>query len=447
MEPHYPLDYEPNMSTASFKVIETAKILTLPNELLSKILDEALRPSIRLCKPQIAARLAPVCRRFYDIVTWHLYSQCFVQLLWRWSEYAPTCIAKFRGFGEERRVGYKLALKRFESFKAHGERVRVLTIRTETKSIGELNFPRLLPCTNVPRAFTIPFTTAFPYLKVLTINDRGDNPLPEDYVLGSLESILTTLPSLKTLNLHLQILHTESEDLKNWVESQKYHSSEQPTPLVSVARLHTLNIELGIRQNFLSHSEFGIGNWLLSALPALLQPSFDTITSFWFGVSGYLKPVVTEEFPEGTLNPLNRKLHFRNLKYFTTAGGQKTESVINAFITPESFANVQELDIRSGPLLGIDERITSFITSWFLGLKVLHLRRADTRLHELNWKFISDIKERLGSLRTITAYTKYTREQIEDDLGVEFFSQVRKFVHEHTEFTSNTTPWKVIFEF
>ncbi|KAK6522240.1 hypothetical protein TWF281_002807 [Arthrobotrys megalospora] len=434
----------------------TATILTLPTELLSKILYHALQPGSKTSKYRVAACLAPVCRRFYGIVIWHLYSRCYVQLLCHWSDCIPSYLAKFRGFGDESRAGYKIAQRRFESYKAHGKNVKVLTISTELQYIGDINFPYLCPVNHDPPTFVSPFTSAFPNLKTLTINDRINNPIPPEYILGSLGNILTALPCLKNLNLHFQIYHTHSDKTKDFIMSQKF-LDEQQTPPPGTAKLQALTVDVHLRPQVYESSPTGV--WLLAALPPLLQYSFNTLNTLSFTATGPYDPPedtvpafsnLSISAPArgklGPLNPLNRKLLLSNLRYLKFSVLRDSQKVLTEFVGGDSFENVEEIEVRDVADMRFD-KLTSFITTRFPRLKVLHLKRLDVGWETIKWQFIRDIKRGLYTLKTITAYTKSSRSQIEDDLGAEFVGNMRKLVHEWSGFNSTSATWRVVFEF
>ncbi|KAF3212293.1 hypothetical protein TWF679_006065 [Orbilia oligospora] len=383
------------METLNFE--NTPGILTLPNEILSKIIYEALRPGVQISKSQVAVRLAPVCRRFYDIVIWHLYSHCYIKLQRYWNVDHLGYIVKFRGFGDDIQTGYKIASKRFENYNTHGKHVKILTIRREIKYIGNVDFSyfNLMFQDDGRQLFSQPFTAAFPNLKTITLNDRVDDPLPAECILGSLENILTTLPSLKNLNLHLHIAHSNSQALKKFVESQKYLDEQSPPP-ATAARLQAVNIDLSVGTQIFR--DLGIGNWLLSALPPLLQPSFATITSFAFAVTGrpdprnlYTDPISTASHKSTSLNPLNRRFHFSNLRCLKFPMRGNNFATLTEFLSSESFENVDEVEIRDAAPVSRQEEIYT--------------------------------------LKTVTAYTKSSREQIEKDLGPEFMKSMKKLVN------------------
>ncbi|KAF3177445.1 hypothetical protein TWF225_008431 [Orbilia oligospora] len=438
------------METLNFE--NTSGILTLPNEILSKIIYEALRPGFQTSKSQVAVRLAPVCRRFYDIVIWHLYSHCYIQLQCFWMRDLPSCLIKFRGFGDDVRTGYKIASKRFENYKAHGKHVKILTMRRETKYIGDLDFSYFnsMSRDGGRQMFTQPFMAAFPNLKTITLNDRVDDPLPAEYMLGSLENILTTLPGLKNLNLYLHIAHSNSEALKTFVESQKY-LDEQPPPPATAARLQAVSIDLSVGTQIFK--DLGIGNWLLSALPPLLQPSFGTINSFTFTVSGrpdprnlYTDPISTTSHESTSLNPLNRKFHFSNLRCLKFSTRGDNVATLTEFLSSESFENVEEMEIKDAAHVSRQELIT-FLTARFPRLKTINIMKLDILWEGVNWHFIRDIKREIYTLKTVTAYTKSSREQIEKDLGPEFMKSMKKLVYERSGFQITAAPWRVVFRF
>ncbi|KAK6502418.1 hypothetical protein TWF506_002998 [Arthrobotrys conoides] len=370
--------------------VETANttgisILTLPNEILSKIIYEALHPNFHEPVFRVAARLAPVCRRFYDIVIWHLYSHCYVRFPRYWvGPLTPTCPIKFRGFGDDIETGYESAPKRFENYKKHGKHVKILTIRREKKYIANLDFCYLDAISSDDHEhpmFTQHFTTAFPNLKTINIHDRVNDPLPGEYILGSLQNILTTLPGLKNLNLYLQISHLTSAAVKKFVESQKY-LDKQPEPPVSAARLQALSIDASSRSQI--YIDLGIGNWLLSALPPLLQPSFKTISSLKFIVTGRPNPkslsprpstvTTSHKSTRATLNPLNRKFHFSNLRSLKFSMRGDNDIILTEFFSGESFENVEEVEVRD--VGHVDHyKLTELLTTRFPRLKTLNLMR------------------------------------------------------------------------
>ncbi|KAK6330779.1 hypothetical protein TWF718_002979 [Orbilia javanica] len=334
----------------------TTGILTLPNELLSKIIYDALYPSFQTSKARAAAQLAPVCRRFYELVMWHLYTHCYIQFQRYWIDGRLHYPIKFRGFGEDDSTGYRNASKRFENYKNHGKNVKVLTIRRLSNYIGCLGPSYFDAATHEPQMITQHFTTAFPNLKTITLNEIQNDPVQDIYILGSLENILTTLPNLKNLNLHFVITQTYSEELKVLVESQKYLDQE-PTPSASAARLQAVKLDVHVRSPF--YSDLGIGNWLLSALPPLLQPSFNTINTLTFTVTGHPDPAYAANLPvpamttyhphglnRNTLNPLNRRFSLSNLRCLKFSVRDDSDTVLTEFVSRESFENVEELEIR-----------------------------------------------------------------------------------------------------
>ncbi|KAF3211947.1 hypothetical protein TWF192_008980 [Orbilia oligospora] len=431
------------METLNFE--NTPGILTLPNEILSKIIYEALRPGVQISKSQVAVRLAPVCRRFYDIVIWHLYSHCYIKLQRYWNVDHLGYIVKFRGFGDDIQTGYKIASKRFENYNTHGKHVKILTIRREIKYIGNVDFSyfNLMFQDDGRQLFSQPFTAAFPNLKTITLNDRVDDPLPAECILGSLENILTTLPSLKNLNLHLHIAHSNSQALKKFVESQKYLDEQSPPP-ATAARLQAVNIDLSVGTQIFR--DLGIGNWLLSALPPLLQPSFATITSFAFAVTGrpdprnlYTDPISTASHKSTSLNPLNRRFHFSNLRCLKFPMRGNNFATLTEFLSSESFENVDEVEIRDAAPVSRQE-LMSLLTTRFPRLKTINIMKLDVLWKGVNWHLIRDLKQEIYTLKTVTAYTKSSREQIEKDLGPEFMKSMKKLVYERSEFQLN---WNV----
>ncbi|KAK6496219.1 hypothetical protein TWF481_002243 [Arthrobotrys musiformis] len=380
-----------------------------------------------------------------------MYSNCYVQLQYYQMEDFTTFPVKFRGFGDELRVGHQISAKRFEAYKAHGKYVRVLTIRRESKYIGSLNFSYFDAITQDPPMFSRHFTTAFQNLKTIVIDDRASSdPIPAEYMLGSITNILTTLPNLKDLNLHLYITHTSSEDVKGFIESQE-HPETAP---ISVARLQSFTIDVHVYPPVYPIQDLGIGNWLLSALPPLLQPSFNTINSLSFLIAGQPDPgkqyiyygagAGSVRDSHGTLNPLNRKFSLPNLRCLRMPVFGGDDEVLTEFVTGNSFEKVEEVEVRSVTNMS-PQALLSLLKTRFPRLKTLHLKNLDSGWAGVDWGIVRDIRQEIPTLKTIKIHIAVKRSRIEMDLGTEFLKTVKVFITEGDEFRSGAP--RVVFEF
>ncbi|KAK6343680.1 hypothetical protein TWF730_011269 [Orbilia blumenaviensis] len=430
--------------------MEKVSISTLPTEILTKILLYALRPGFKTGKSRLAARLAFVCRKFHDIVIWHLYSHCFVQLISNWRDYRLSHLVRFRGFGEDPCVGCQKALKRFEVYRKHGQNVKILTIRTEDQderlaSMGGDDIPYFHPMGRDPPSFIDPFASAFPNLKTLTIDDRIKPSMPNGYLLGSIQNLLSTMSNLKNLNLTLNIHYAFSDQTLAFVKSQKFLDGGQHPP-PGAARLQSLALDICLRPQQTNNDEIGI--WLLSALPPFLQPSFGTLNTFSFTFTRQDKPTG----PNPTLNqptrmnPLRRTFRFSNLRRLKLSALGRGHEVLEEFMEADSSENVEELEIRDAADIPRSD-LQYLITTHFPRIKILHLRNLDSYSEPISWSFILEIKRKIPTLRLITAYTQSSREKVEEDLGAEFLSTMREFVYEGCCFQQTIGIWKVMFKF
>ncbi|KAK6522243.1 hypothetical protein TWF281_002810 [Arthrobotrys megalospora] len=440
-------------------------ITTLPPELLYPILTDVL--SSKDFKARDVARIASVCRTFYNIVVKYLYSNCDILLHTRTlSWHGDACYAlTLPRFNESMAVMLANALRTFEAYASHRREVKFLSLKTTRGTVleGHRTYDGPLKLTRSLTDFTFTLATTFTNLTTLTITDNLRTPILVTTWFPIIANILSIL-TLKHLNLFLFI----QRNTKTATAAQQVVESLQPS-IGPVANLESLTLDIHLFTR--SDRDYGDTNprlpiWFLSSLPYLFPAEciIDT-TTLSFNVTGHASPTehtnnsyppynttpVATQIP-GFSAPANRipRLTLPVLENLVLSVTEGCPHIFLQYFSSISYRRVRDLEIRDAFELGIDG-ITALLLNSFPFLRTLSLKKIDDRRKRIDWRFIRTLKATIDTLTTITVYTKTTIPQIQASLGPVFLANsVQNITRERISRGAGETEgseWKVTIDF